>query len=954
MNVYNRPLFRQAGGPAQMMPQDMAQQGMPPQGMAPQGMPPQGGSGVDPQMEQALTAAEQQSAAGMAEVGASYAESMMSGLDNAEDYKTVIDSIRGNALPMEARYSELASLVGEEDARKTPESVLTLIQPTIMMTEQGAMDSGIGELMRQVTGEIDMEAENGMPTEMGQGVGSLMTAGVGQQPTQNFSLGGPVVRMGTGGNPRLEQLSSEILGNYRNIMGDGEDQKKLTQAQILFDIADAAGRFASGTNAQGQSVAGLSPFAQLGAATSGLGGRIGERVGELDKQDRALKLSALGAAQTEYSAEQAAARAAASDKSLGKFYDIIVEGKVVATEALSTKSDVALIREMYPNAIIRESKEPTVTDANIFAIRDSEGNQKNYDLNDPKQLEAFLEDSKAPGVTSGKVPTLSGDAPKPEYETLRVAGQDKRYRVGSPEYEEALRLGGVVVGAVSGDAPKPEYETLRVAGQDKRYRVGSPEYEEALRLGGVVVGTVSGDAPKPEYETLRVAGQDKRYRVGSPEYEEALRLGGVVVGTVSGDAPKPEYETLRVAGQDKRYRVGSPEYEEALRLGGVVVGTVSGDAPKPEYETLRVAGQDKRYRVGSPEYEEALRLGGVVVGAVSGDAPKPEYETLRVAGQDKRYRVGSPEYEEALRLGGVVVGAVSGERERKARTADTVFTDSNLLTNIKNDTASEAEVQEFLTAVASKSGMSYNPLNGTTERQKLPDHIQELVSLYNTRNGSSIGVQNRLSDAGIPSFNVATAAKNPMAAYGTTATLANSLGVLLPGMLNLKPVATETGSAVADITAFNNELVSALLAGNDSEKDTVFLRKEYQKTVPDITSITTSPERAADQYYAVLNRIDRLISAQKTAVDSGTLDPKQRGEKIMSLITLRDTRLKLGYILAAANTTLNTTYNLDTDDALSAYKRPDLTAAAKRMRKSNTTKFLNNKLWSILWNKTPF
>jgi hypothetical protein len=794
MNVYNRPLFRQAGGPAQMMPQDMAQQGM----------PPQGGSGVDPQMEQALTAAEQQSAAGMAEVGASYAESMMSGLDNAEDYKTVIDSIRGNALPMEARYSELASLVGEEDARKTPESVLTLIQPTIMMTEQGAMDSGIGELMRQVTGEIDMEAENGMPTEMGQGVGSLMAAGVGQQPTQNFRLGGPVVRMGTGGNPRLEQLSSEILGNYRNIMGDGEDQKKLTQAQILFDIADAAGRFASGTNAQGQSVAGLSPFAQLGAATSGLGGRIGERVGELDKQDRALKLSALGAAQTEYNAEQAAARAATSDKSLGKFYDIIVDNKVVATEALSTKSDVALIREMYPNATIRESKEPTVTDANIYAIRDSEGNQKNYDLNDPKQLEAFLEESKAPGVTSGKVPTLSGDAQKPEYETLRVNGKDKRYLVGSPEHKEALELGGVVVGAVSGDAQKPEYETLRVNGKDKRYLVGSPEHKEALELGGVVVGTVSGDAQKPEYETLRVNGKDKRYLVGSPEHKEALELGGVVVGAVSGD------------------------------------------------------------------------------------------------------------------------------RERKARTADTVFTDSNLLTNIKNETASEAEVQEFLTAVASKSGMSYNPLNGTTERQKLPYHIQELVSLYNTRNGSSIGVQDRLSDAGIPSFNVATAVKNPMAAYGTTATLANSLGVLLPGMLNLKPVATETGSAVADIAAFNNELISALLAGNDSERDTVYLRQEYQKTVPDITSITTSPERAADQYYAVLNRIDRLISAQKTAVDSGTLDPKQRGEKIMSLITLRDTRLKLGYILAAANTTLNTTYNLDTDDALSAYKRPDLTAAAKR------------------------
>jgi hypothetical protein len=404
MNVYNRPLFRQAGGPAQMMPQDMAQQGMPPQGMAPQGMapqgmapqgmPPQGGSGVDPQMEQALTAAEQQSAAGMAEVGASYAESMMSGLDNAEDYKTVIDSIRGNALPMEARYSELASLVGEEDARKTPESVLTLIQPTIMMTEQGAMDSGIGELMRQVTGEIDMEAENGMPTEMGQGVGSLMTAGVGQQPTQNFSLGGPVVRMGTGGNPRLEQLSSEILGNYRNIMGDGEDQKKLTQAQILFDIADAAGRFASGTNAQGQSVAGLSPFAQLGAATSGLGGRIGERVGELDKQDRELKLSALGAAQTEYNAEQAAARAAAKDKfSLTTLYG--PEGKPIT---VNTGNDAGVAEA---NTLLESGYTDVAPTVNKDSLREVDGKIIDFaDVNNPRVV--YVSDPKIITQVIGK------------------------------------------------------------------------------------------------------------------------------------------------------------------------------------------------------------------------------------------------------------------------------------------------------------------------------------------------------------------------------------------------------------------------------------------------------------------------------------------------------------------------------------------------------------------------
>jgi hypothetical protein len=189
---------------------------------------------------------------------------------------------------MEARYSELASLVGEEDARKTPESVLTLIQPTIMMTEQGAMDSGIGELMRQVTGEIDMEAENGMPTEMGQGVGSLMTAGVGQQPTQNFSLGGPVVRMGTGGNPRLEQLSSEILGNYRNIMGDGEDQKKLTKLRFCLTSRMPRAVLRLARMLKGKAWQAYLRLRNLVPQPAGLGGRIGERVGELDKQDRAL------------------------------------------------------------------------------------------------------------------------------------------------------------------------------------------------------------------------------------------------------------------------------------------------------------------------------------------------------------------------------------------------------------------------------------------------------------------------------------------------------------------------------------------------------------------------------------------------------------------------------------------------------------------------------------------
>ena len=57
-----------------------------------------------------------------------------------------------------------------------------MVQPVIMMTEEEPMNSGIGNLMQQITGEVDMMTESGQPTDMGQGVGSLMMAGAPEAP----------------------------------------------------------------------------------------------------------------------------------------------------------------------------------------------------------------------------------------------------------------------------------------------------------------------------------------------------------------------------------------------------------------------------------------------------------------------------------------------------------------------------------------------------------------------------------------------------------------------------------------------------------------------------------------------------------------------------------------------------------------------------------------------------
>jgi hypothetical protein len=325
MNVYQRPLFRQMGGP--VAPGMAAQEAMMPQAA---GMPPAAAAQDPMAMAQQVQDMAAQQTQG---IGEQYAQATLMNIDQAETPEQIINALRGNEVPLEQRYAELAQFVGEADAQRTPESVLALVQPTIMMTEQGAMDSGIGELMQGLTGEIEMETADGAPTAMGQGVGSLMMAGanaapgmgVGQQPVANFRQGGVVQRFQDGGEAsRLQQLYSEMLPTYQSILGDGGEQRRLTQAQILFDIADRAGAFAAGVDPRtGQSIARLSPAAQLAAATSGLGGQIGERLGSQEEQDRALRLAALQAAQGEFSAERAAARAAGSrDRALGTLYDV--------------------------------------------------------------------------------------------------------------------------------------------------------------------------------------------------------------------------------------------------------------------------------------------------------------------------------------------------------------------------------------------------------------------------------------------------------------------------------------------------------------------------------------------------------------------------------------------------------------------------------------------------------
>ena len=290
-SVMQRPLFRQMGGPA----------APPMMGMAPPQVNPEQVAQVQGMEDLAMGQGEQ--------LGQVYASEMINSIDAADDAKGLIDAFRGNEKPLEARYAELAGYVGEADANRTPESVLAMVQPTIMMTEEGAVDSGIGELMQSLVQDVGMaEGE-----QMSQGVGELMAMGAGNTPPVNFNQGGAVRHYQPGGAVSLmpyyeeaQKIRSGILGTPEERAAQLQEQKNLTQAQMLFDIAQAGLQFAGTT--EGRSVAERLANA---AAQSQLFPTIGARaaqfqeVKDAQKRDqRAMDLSALESAERQVEAER--------------------------------------------------------------------------------------------------------------------------------------------------------------------------------------------------------------------------------------------------------------------------------------------------------------------------------------------------------------------------------------------------------------------------------------------------------------------------------------------------------------------------------------------------------------------------------------------------------------------------------------------------------------------------
>jgi len=377
----------QAGGDPMMAPPmaGPAPQGMP---MGQAGMPPAPSAAAMPvppgaSMDQAAMGAMQQG------IDPAVLESMLQqaagsfgNLDAAaetEDYEQIINTIRGDQAPLQERRQELAGLVGDADAAQTPDSVLTLVQPIMQIA---AVDQGIGSMAPEamntpVTGDM----AGGIMSTVNMGAEEAPMPGQGGPAPVNFNRGGPVAYMQDGGQPPVGGRQGEIFREqqalYQSILNPSEEQaaldeqRKMTQAQMLFDIAQGGLIFASGAAKPGGS-----PAEQLAASFVQPLGNIGARAGEFQKvkdaqraQKRQLDLAALQSSGSLFAAERAQ-QLKSGDEGLDKLYNVYdQDGNLIVGGQPITRSSWLAIQEQNPGAQLREV--PVAKDASPISL--SEG-----------------------------------------------------------------------------------------------------------------------------------------------------------------------------------------------------------------------------------------------------------------------------------------------------------------------------------------------------------------------------------------------------------------------------------------------------------------------------------------------------------------------------------------------------------------------------------------------------
>lgn len=256
----------------------------------------------------------------------------------------LMNNLRGDIRSLDARREELADLVGYNAAAETPEGVLALLQPILAQQQAaaamppmapppvappGASPAGPSMPPAGAGGIASLPMDQGPmsppimdqgPAPMGMAKGGYVqsfqegSGEAGVTPADGASYSPDIVEMANAAiRSRLAQepatlpdvaaRTEELYPEYERLLGGGG--KDAAQAQMLFDIAQAALGYAGNVGPGGQPLRG-SQAARLAGAVSQLPGKIGATAAGMSKEARTLKLAAMQRAEQERAAVQAA------------------------------------------------------------------------------------------------------------------------------------------------------------------------------------------------------------------------------------------------------------------------------------------------------------------------------------------------------------------------------------------------------------------------------------------------------------------------------------------------------------------------------------------------------------------------------------------------------------------------------------------------------------------------
>jgi hypothetical protein len=511
-NVYQRPLFMQQGGSTRPMlpspPQGMMGQAAPPmprQAMAqaaprPQ-VPPMAAPGPRPAGPMAPPGGGAPDMAGIASMVSQKAKADISQAQGPEE---IINAFRGNQRPLQARYQELAQYVGPQDATATPVSVLTMIQPSLMMTADGAAQSGIGELMAGITSDVAMEEAPGVPSRMGQGVGQLMMAGQPPQPA-GMAHGGIVKKFKDGGSS-LRDYYNEDLATYQDIMAPTDADRRTAKQSMLMDISSRALANASGAGGD-RNIA-----SQVAGIFQTLPSNYAAYQNQLRQGEGATRQAALQSASGRVNADRASA--------LKKAESDYEQGLMTTREYQKFIYDMTLENAKAGNK---------VTAPEIVTLKDAADNVVTYNLTVPAELAAYRR-----AFSSGDTP-VNMEPPSPGTASDDLMTPARITTIfGDADLIEALKTDKIT---------PAELTRLNTAIATKtRPR---PQGTGAFGPDGVeIIQTIAGEPLSQQWDRAIREAQARGIEVESPSYFEQVpkTLGSTNLSTSIFDPE--EYETL--------------------------------------------------------------------------------------------------------------------------------------------------------------------------------------------------------------------------------------------------------------------------------------------------------------------------------------------------------------------------------------------------------------------------